>query len=148
MTYQSGGGYAGDMASSEAYRLLVGEATATLIDVRTQAEWAYVGTPDLSRLGKTTLLLEWQAYPSMKLDESFVARLSAMLEDAGVKRGAPLLFICRSGGRSRSAAIAMTTAGWAPCLNVSDGFEGPLDLQRHRGAVGGWKAAGLPWTQT
>ncbi len=122
--------------------------TSTLIDVRTQAEWAYVGVPDLSSLGKTALFLEWQSFPSMQVDEHFAARLSTMLETAGVKRGAPLVFICRSGARSRHAAIAMTAAGWAPCFNVSDGFEGPLDPWRHRGVTGGWKAGGLPWAQT
>ena len=27
------------------------------------------------------------------------------------------------------------------------GFEGPLDDMRHRGAISGWKAEGLPWLQ-
>jgi len=148
MSYQSGARYAGDMLSADAYGILAGDATSTLIDVRTQAEWAYVGVPDLSSLGKTTLFLEWQTFPSMQVDESFVARLSTVLETAGVKRGAPLVFICRSGVRSRHAAIAMTGAGWAPCFNVSDGFEGPLDPWRHRSVIGGWKAGGLPWAQT
>jgi rhodanese-related sulfurtransferase len=148
MSYHSGVGYAGDMVSVDAYRLLAEEATATLIDVRTQAEWAYVGVPNLSPLGKAALFLEWQLYPSMQVDERFGERLSTLLEDAAVKRGAPLLFICRSGGRSREAAIAMTSGGWAPSFNVSDGFEGPLDPWRHRGVIGGWRAAGLPWAQT
>jgi rhodanese-related sulfurtransferase len=55
--------------------------------------------------------------------------------------------ICRSGVRSRDAAIALTRAGYGPCYNVADGFEGPKDEAGHRGARGGWKAAGLPWTQ-
>ncbi len=148
MTYQSGIGYAGDMLSTDAYGFLAGEATATLIDVRTQAEWAYVGVPDLSLLGKTALFLEWQSFPSMQVDERFAVRLSSLLETVGTTRGAPLVFLCRSGVRSRHAAVVMTNAGWAPCFNISDGFEGPLDARRHRGVVCGWKAAGLPWTQT
>ena len=148
MSYQSGARYAGDMLSADAYGILAGDATSTLIDVRTQAEWDYVGVPDLSSLGKTALFLEWQTFPSMQVDERFVARLSTVLETAGVKRGAPLVFICRSGVRSRHAAIAMTDAGWTPCFNVSDGFEGPLDPWRHRSVICGWKAGGLPWAQT
>ena len=148
MSYQSVSGYAGDLLASDAYRLLAGDATSTLIDVRTQAEWTYVGAPDLSSLGKSALFLEWQSFPSMQIDGGFAARLSTMLETGGVKCGVPLLFICRSGVRSRHAAMAMTSAGWAPCFNVSDGFEGPLDPLRHRSVVGGWKAGGLPWTQT
>ena len=35
-----------------------------------------------------------------------------------------------------------------PALLVDvDGFEGPLDEERHRGCVEGWKAEGLPWAQ-
>jgi hypothetical protein len=42
----------------------------------------------------------------------------------------------------------MTGAGYSRCFNVSEGFEGRLDPERHRGLVEGWKAAGLPWTQS
>jgi rhodanese-related sulfurtransferase len=147
MSYQNFLGYAEDILSSDAYALLAGDSAAVLIDVRTQAEWTYVGTPDIKALGKTPLFLEWQSYPSMAIDANFTARLEALLQSCGVERGAPLVFLCRSGARSRQAAIAMTSAGWAPCFNVSDGFEGPLGDSRRRGEVSGWKAGGLPWTQ-
>jgi rhodanese-related sulfurtransferase len=84
----------------------------------------------------------------MQVDGQFAARLEPMLESAGVERGASLLFLCRSGARSRAAAIAMTNTGWAPCFNVSDGFEGQLDPLSRRRCVNGWKTAGLPWSQT
>jgi rhodanese-related sulfurtransferase len=147
MSYQNFAGYAGDLLAVDAYALLEGDASSVLVDVRTQAEWSYVGTPDLQTLGKTPLFLEWQSYPSMAVDSDFAARLEALLQPA-VGRGAPLVFLCRSGARSRHAAIAMTSAGWGPCFNVSDGFEGPLDGSRRRGVLGGWKAGRLPWTQT
>ncbi len=148
MSYQNFAGYAGDLLAVDAYAALQGDASAVLIDVRTKAEWAYVGTPDTRSLGKTPLFLEWQSYPSMAINADFAASLEAQLRSAGVERGASLVFVCRSGARSRRAAIAMTSAGWAPCFNVSDGFEGPLDDSRRRGGAGGWKAGGLPWTQT
>ena len=148
MSYQNFVGYAGDIFAADAYTLLRGDSTSVLIDVRTQAEWAYVGTPDVQALGKTPLFLEWQTYPSMAVDANFAARLEALLLSGGVERGASLVFLCRSGARSRHAAIAMTSAGRGPCFNVSDGFEGRLDDSRQRGGVSGWKAGGLPWTQT
>jgi rhodanese-related sulfurtransferase len=148
MSYQNGGGYAADLLAIDAYELLAGEASSVLVDVRTQAEWAYVGTPNLAPIGKTPLFLEWQSFPSMRVNGDFANRLEAMLRSAGVERGATLVFLCRSGARSGNAAVAMTSAGWAPCINISDGFEGPLDASRRRGRAGGWKAAGLPWTQT
>jgi hypothetical protein len=43
--------------------------------------------------------------------------------------------------------MALTAAGYSRCYNVSEGFEGGLDAEHHRGRAGGWKAAGLPWVQ-
>jgi len=148
MTFQHAAGYAGDLLATDAYEVLAGDANSMLVDVRTAVEWTYVGTPNLDSLGKTVIFLEWQSYPSMKIDGDFPPRLEAMLEAVRVEKSTSLLFLCRSGVRSRSAAVAMTSAGWPRCFNISDGFEGPLDSLRHRGIVGGWKARGLPWAQT
>ncbi|MBS0518244.1 MAG: rhodanese-like domain-containing protein [Proteobacteria bacterium] len=136
-------GYAGDVSPKNAWKILNENKAATLIDVRTRAEWTYVGLPDLSSAGKEPALLEWQIFPGMQPNPEFVATLSSAIAD----KDAPLLFLCRSGARSAAAAKAMTAAGFSTCLNVVDGFEGPLDAQAKRGTAGGWKAAGLPWRQ-
>ena len=44
-------------------------------------------------------------------------------------------------------AAALTEAGFENCYNVAEGFEGDKDASGHRGTVGGWKHAGLPWVQ-
>jgi len=137
-------GYAGDVRPPTAWKILSEHKDAVLIDVRTRAEWNYVGLPDLDRLGKKPALIEWQVFPSMQPNAEFVANLAAALPD----KEAPLLFICRSGARSAAAAKAMTAAGYSTCFNVAEGFEGPLDAEAKRGTAGGWKAAGLPWRQT
>src|SRR3974390_1945626 len=111
MSFQSALGYAGDVLATDAYQLLAGNAASTLIDVRTHAECAYVGAPNLEALGKSPLFLEWQSYPSMQVHGCFVELLSGMLEHSGVERGAALLFLCRSAAPSRKAAIAMPSAG-------------------------------------
>ena len=136
--------YAGALTPQEAsavWRLAPG---AKLVDVRTRAEWNFVGLPDLTGPGKTPSLVEWQVFPSMQPNPEFVATVAQAVAD----KSAPLLFLCRSGARSAAAAKAMTAAGYSTCLNVADGFEGPLDAQAKRGAAGGWKAAGLPWRQS
>ena len=137
-------GYAGDVAPTTAWKILSERKDAILIDCRTRAEWNYVGLPDLETLAKKPALIEWQVFPSMQPNPEFVAALSGALAD----KEAPLLFICRSGARSAAAAKAMTAAGYSTCLNVADGFEGPLDANAKRGRSGGWKASGLPWRQT
>ena len=101
--------YAGDLSPRDAWALLEREPAAQLVDVRTAAEWNFVGLPDLSALARKTHCVEWQSFPSMQVDGRFAARLSTMLEASGVKPGAPLLFICRSGARSRQATVASLT---------------------------------------
>lgn len=126
---------------------LVSDPEAVLIDVRTVAEWSFVGVPDLSTIGKRPVLVEWQTYPSNQANASFADQVGDALKALGVSRNAELLFLCRSGARSLRAAETMVAAGYARCRNVVDGFEGPLGPDRHRGSLGGWKAKGLPWVQ-
>jgi len=136
-----------DVPVEEVWARLHSNPDSLLIDVRTRAEWAYVGVPDLSSIGKRPALVEWQIFPDNRVNPDFVDRLSAALTEAKVSKDAELFFICRSGGRSKAAAQAMTAAGFTRCRNVADGFEGPLDPERHRGRIAGWKSAGLPWAQ-
>jgi rhodanese-related sulfurtransferase len=131
----------------DAWTRLKGDAKSVLIDVRTIAEWAYVGLPDLSSIGKRPVLIEWQGFPDNRLNSAFVERVIEALTPLGADRGSELLFICRSWQRSLKAAEAMAAAGYIRCRNVADGFEGPLDANRHRGQLVGWKAKGLPWSQ-
>jgi rhodanese-related sulfurtransferase len=148
MSAASGGGYAGDVTASEAWEVLAREPAATLIDVRTKAEWAYVGLPAVESLGKSLVTIEWHSFPSTGVDPDFTKKLAGVLEERGVGRDAPLYFICRSGARSRSAAILMSKEGYSKAFNVAGGFEGPLDKNGHRGTTTGWKAEGLPWVQS
>jgi Rhodanese-related sulfurtransferase len=134
--------YAGDIDPAESYAALEASTDAVLVDVRTAAEWSYVGLPDLSQIGKRVIPIEWQHFPDGTQNDNFLEQL----RHAGVAEGVPVYFLCRSGVRSVAAAKAATAAGLGPAYNVSDGFEGPLDHDGHR-TVAGWKAAGLPWRQ-
>ena len=135
-----------DVAS--AWEGLKTNSRAQLVDVRTRAEWTYVGIPDLGSLGKRAVLVEWQTFPDQSVDPRFAERLANELQALGVQSDDDLFFICRSGSRSLAAAKVMASAGYRACHNVSEGFEGPLDDERHRGALQGWKAIGLPWQQS
>lgn len=140
--------YAGDVSARAAFDALSSEPDAALVDVRTAAEWVYVGVPLLAAIGKSTVLVEWDEFPSGELVPDFLGRLEAALEKQGIDPNAPLYFICRSGNRSRHAAIAATAAGHARSYNIEFGFEGRLSPDRHRGTVGSWKTEGLPWVQS
>jgi rhodanese-related sulfurtransferase len=139
----SDGLYAGDVSPEEAWDILAKEPEAVLVDCRTDAEWNFVGVPDLYSLGKQVALIPWQVFPTMAHNSKFVDQVAAQ----GAKADATVLFLCRSGARSRNAAMALTAAGFHLAYNVSDGFEGPHNGDRQRGKTAGWKADGLPWKQ-
>lgn len=138
-------GYAGDLTPQQAWQLLADNDDAVLVDVRTGAEWAYVGTPDISELGRAAELVEWVSFPAGEPNSAFVQQV----RDLGLSEadGRPVVFLCRSGVRSIGAAKAATAAGLGPAYNVLDGFEGGLSDDKHRGETG-WRAAGLAWKQS
>jgi rhodanese-related sulfurtransferase len=136
-----------DVVVTDVWTQLKSDPSAVLVDVRTRAEWIFVGIPDLAPLGKRVVTVEWQTFPENSVDPDFTQRLKTALSGTGANEKTQMFFICRSGGRSRMAAEAVAALGFEQCFNVADGFEGPLDASRHRGTTGGWKAAGLAWTQ-
>lgn len=140
-------GYAGDVTAPYAYTAL--SSNAVIVDVRTIAEWNFVGLPALSP--EQLVVCEWQGYPDMQRNPEFVAKVSEEIlarSNAEAPADAPeVYFLCRSGARSRSAAMAMTQAGFPKCFNIQNGFEGDPDADGHRGIVNGWKVDGLPWRQ-
>lgn len=128
--------------------MLQQDSKAQLVDVRTQAEWNFVGLPDVGSLSRRVHCIQWQDFPSGAPNPDFVSRASDALTASGADKDTPVLFLCRSGARSRGAAMAMTRAGYRKAFNIGDGFEGNLDAERHRGTSSGWKAEGLPWKQS
>jgi rhodanese-related sulfurtransferase len=142
------GGYAGDLGVLDVWKTLESDAGAVLVDVRTRPEWSFVGLPDLRSVGKTPVLIEWQTYPYMEVNAGFVEALTAEFARRGLAMEAPVLFLCRSGARSQSAAAAAAANGFPAAYNVAGGFEGPLGSDGRRGSVDGWKARGLPWVRS
>jgi len=135
---QQGLSYFGAVTSVEAHAILTADPKARLIDVRTRAEWDYVG-----RVPGSTLI-EWNFYPAGTRNPAFLDELCSAVED----RRTPLLFFCRSGQRSDGAARVAAAAGYTRAFNVVDGFEGPKDGDGHRSTLAGWRKAGLPWIQS
>ena len=132
-----------NVSPRQAWEALGTDPRAQMVDVRTDAEWAYVGLPDLTTTGKQPVLIPWQQFPSMQVNAGFVEPL----RQAGFKREHRIYFLCRSGVRSLAAAAAANEAGFPNAYNVADGFEGPPDAEGHRGGLAGWKADELPWRQ-
>ncbi len=127
--------YTGALLPPEANALM--QAGARLVDVRTQAELEWVGRVP------GALTIEWNTWPGNTPNPAFIAQLEAQ-----VGKETPLMFLCRSGGRSHAAAAAATQAGYREAYNVLQGFEGDKGPDGHRNTLGGWRLAGLPWVQS
>lgn len=128
--------YSGALLPSEAYYLMHHQPGSVLVDVRTAAEWQFVGVvPD-------ALCIEWRSTLEMVPNSGFLDALRRK-----VAPDACLMLMCRSGARSDEAARAAAQAGYATVYNVLEGFEGERDAASQRGHINGWKVRGLPWVQ-
>jgi rhodanese-related sulfurtransferase len=139
-----------ELTPPDAHAALSEDPASVLVDVRTRAEWAFTGMPDLSALGKDVLAVEWVQFPAMAPNPRFY---DEVLAGAGGALPRRVFFICRSGARSMAAARAVAAESAARghpvhCTNVAEGFEGDLDGRHHRGTRNGWKVHGLPWRQS
>jgi rhodanese-related sulfurtransferase len=128
--------YEGTLLPAEAHQIWKEAPNAALVDVRTHAEWYWVGRIP------GAVEIEFLTYPGSQLNAAFLPELEQM-----VSKDALVMFICRSGARSHNTAALATQAGYAKCFNVLEGFEGDKDAAGHRNVKGGWRAAGLPWIQ-
>ena len=128
--------YAGALNPAEAWALTQADPAARIVDVRTEAEWAWVGQPP------GVVSIEWNQWPQSTRNPDFLAELGKE-----VPKDVPVMFLCRSGVRSHGAAIAATQAGWSCAINILEGFEGDKDASGQRNKLGGWRKAGLPWSQ-
>ncbi len=133
------GKFGGDVSPHDTWQRLVADSQAVLMDVRTEAEWAAVGGPDLSSLNRPVIRVEWQQ-PTGLRNPSFAEAVAA----EGVQPRHPVYVICRSGVRSRAAAELLAALGYTT-YNVANGFEGQMDGAGHR-TLNGWKIDGLPAT--
>ncbi len=129
--------YSGSLLPEEAYQILQLAPGAKIIDVRSKAEWDFVG-----RIANA-VEIEWATYPGMKPNPNFLAALEQQVD-----KEALVMFICRTGGRSHQAAMAAEAAGYNEVYNVLEGFEGDKNAQEHRNSLTGWRAHQLPWLQS
>jgi rhodanese-related sulfurtransferase len=128
--------YAGALTPAEAWQVWQMAPGARLVDVRTRAEWDWVGRVP------NAVEIEWLSYPGSTPNPAFMQQLKREVDHEAL-----VMFMCRSGVRSDKAARAASEAGYTESYNVLEGFEGDRDANGQRNRVGGWRHAGLPWMQ-
>ena len=127
------------LSSSEAYEELQKRGDVKILDVRTPAEWQFVGKVKYASVS----FVEWKSFPDGQVNANFVDEVRGQ----GITPTCDLFVICRSGVRSLAAANLLLESGFKRLTNISDGFEGDLNAHGRRGSINGWKASGLPWYQ-
>ncbi len=128
--------YEGALTPLEAYEILQHAPGARLVDVRSRAEWDWVGRVP------GAVEIEWSSWPGMHVNPQFLAQLKREVNPESL-----VLFLCRSGARSNAAAKLASENGYPDCYNILEGFEGDKDATGQRNKVGGWRQAALPWNQ-
>jgi rhodanese-related sulfurtransferase len=116
---------------------------ALFVDVRSKAEFKYVGYPENSILIPWIDDPNWQPNPEVFSD-------SVMQELDGRENllNTEIILICRSGFRSNEALKCLENKGFTQVSHVASGFEGDLDENDHRGNLNGWRHDGMPWSQS
>jgi rhodanese-related sulfurtransferase len=155
--------------SIEAYDMLNTVPDTYLIDIRTRAEYQFVGHPHKAYLfpyrfftGNFAETDGTHAYQLSANNKDFVAEIGKVF-----KKTDNLLIMCRDGTRSSLAAKDLIEAGYKNIFHVEDGFEGPefphfkddnrnkfyRQLAKRNKIYGfehrrhyGWQWWGLPWT--
>ncbi|PHV11401.1 rhodanese-like domain-containing protein [Chitinimonas sp. BJB300] len=129
--------YSGALTPDEAHALIATMPNARLVDVRTHAEWQFVGTPEKA------IKVEWKSWPGMTPNPNFLEQLKHQVDAEHA-----LFFLCRTGARSHEAAVMAAAHGFSECYNILEGFEGEPNEAGQRGQTNGWKGRGLPWSQS
>jgi len=130
--------YAGAVTPQEAFALVNSDPRVRLVDVRTNAERDWVGRPVVPEARHGAV--QWTLYPGGAPNPDFATQLQQTADKDDV-----VLFLCRSGVRSRHAARVATELGYTNAFDILEGFEGDRDGEGHRKRLGGWCKAGLPW---
>ena len=116
---------------------------ALFVDVRSKAEFKYVGYPENS------ILIPWIDDPDWEPNpEEFSDLVMQELDGRENLLNTEIILICRSGFRSNEALKCLENKGFTQVSHVASGFEGDLDENDHRGNLNGWRHDGMPWSQS
>lgn len=168
-----------DIYPEEAYAMLDPKvndhdvSNVYILDVRTPAEWYWVGHPGKDKCDNGAFLEEkvinipWKVWTFDPSTQKYVMKLNRFFEEEVVRqfsRDDTIIIMCRSGGRSVDAALELEDTdsvraakrleelGYYNIFNMLEGFEGggnktdqdPANCQ-HRTLDQGWKNKGLPY---
>jgi rhodanese-related sulfurtransferase len=141
-----------ELAPLDAYAIIKDDPTHMIIvDVRTQAEYQFVGHPKGAYLIPSQFMgkvFKEKEYEMIKNDEFGSTILKKFNPETDT-----LFFLCRSGTRAAMALSEAVSAGWPAekAYVILGGFQGDKMQDKNSAFYGqrvggGWKNEGLPWT--
>ncbi len=135
--------YKRNLLPKMAVERLQSNSQALFVDVRSKAEYKYVGFPENS------ILIPWIDDPDWEPNpEAFSDLVMQELDGRENLLNTEIILICRSGFRSNEALKCLENKGFTQVSHVASGFEGDLDENDHRGNLNGWRHDGMPWSQS
>jgi len=135
--------YKRNLLPKMAVERLQSNSQALFVDVRSKAEYKYVGFPENS------ILIPWIDDPDWEPNpEAFSDAVMQELDGRENLSDTEIILICRSGFRSNEALKCLENKGFTQVSHVASGFEGDLDENDHRGNLNGWRHDGMPWSQS
>jgi len=141
------------ITSREAFDEIQAEENKILfLDVRTRAEVEVVGMPTVADANIPYMFMsepmtwddDWGSF-KMTRNLNFLDAVKQRLEEKGLTQNDKVFLMCRSGGRSASAADLLGEAGFTNVYSVVDGYEGDKAKNGKR-TLNGWKNSDLPWS--
>jgi len=141
------------ITSREAFDEIQAEENKILfLDVRTRAEVEVVGMPTVADANIPYMFMsepmtwddDWGSF-KMTRNLNFLDAVKQRLEEKGLTQNDKVFLMCRSGGRSASAADLLGEAGFTNVYSVVDGYEGDKAKSGKR-TLNGWKNSDLPWS--
>ena len=135
--------YKRNLLPKMAVERLQSNSQALFVDVRSKAEYKYVGFPENS------ILIPWIDDPVWEPNPvAFSDSVMQELDGRENLLNTEIILICRSGFRSNEALKCLENKGFTQVSHVASGFEGDLDENDHRGNLNGWRHDGMPWSQS
>lgn len=140
----------------ETYEMMQKDPSVILVDVRTPAEWQFVGYTPMAQIMIPSVKFDFSEMDDKKprykdvVNENFVSEFEAKLFDIGADKESTFVIMCRSGAtRAQPAAKMLDQYGYKNVYIMTDGFEGGKSKTgEHKGyrLKAGWKYNGFPWT--
>lgn len=142
--------------AKETAALMKKDPKVILVDVRTPAEWQFVGHTHAAQIMIPSVIFKYDGFDEKKpryrseVNSNFVSQLEQQAAELGADEESVYILMCRSGAtRAQPAAKMLDQYGYKNVYVMTDGFEGSKTKTGDKAGFrlkNGWKNSGEEWT--